>query len=120
MSIREGRIDGASFSIETRFGSGSSSGAAPVLTVVELALEPPLPNAFDMESAAALASAPAGVREIVASIRGRASALRVNEASIELELPAPLADPASLRDVMRAALALAQRLAGDHKGGPYR
>jgi hypothetical protein len=124
MSIHDARFEGGTFSIETRFDEGfgttSSGGPIPSRTVVVLLLDPPLAKGLDVESSAALAAAPAGARDIVEVIRTFARALRVTEDRIEADMPAPAENPPALREVMRALLALALRLGGDRRGGPYR
>jgi hypothetical protein len=124
MSIRDAQLEGGTFSIETRFdegfGTGSGGGPLPSRTLIALLLDPPLAKGLNVDSPAAMTAAPAGVREIVAVIRALSSALRVTEDRIEVDVPAPVESPPTLREVMRAMLALAQRLGGDRRGGPYR
>jgi hypothetical protein len=116
MSIRDARVEGAVFHLETCF----ERSAQPDRTELTLVLDPPLDAPFDADDPAALeASAPA-VRELVRLVRAEARALRVDVSSVVAVLPAPLEDPASVRELMGSMLLLAQRLRGLRAAGPYR
>jgi hypothetical protein len=127
MSILEARLDGASFDIETDFDRSS----LPERTVITLAIDPPLPRNEGLDSLETLAGAaasstplPAGIRpgarEIVVHLKALARSLQVSEQEMVIELPAPLADPASAREAMTAMIALAEMARGERRIGPYR
>ena len=116
MSIRDGRHGGATFHVETCF----ERAAAPHRSEVTLVLDPPLDAPLDAESSEQLRAAAPGVRELIQALLAQALALRVAAGAIVLTLPAPLEDPATLREPMAAMLLLAQRLRGARGTGPYR
>jgi hypothetical protein len=127
MSIHAARLDGALFDIETDFGQSP----LPERTLITLAIDPPLPSLFDPDSLASLAvgaASPAprpaairpAAREIVAHLKALARALRVSEQAMVIELPAPLADPASAREAMAAMITLAEMARGERRISPYR
>lgn len=117
MCVRGGSLEGESFDIETHF---AEQGAEPSFTRITLAIDPPLAKPFDPESAADMAAAPPGTREIVGSIRKHARSLRATEDRIEADADDPLAPPARLLEPMRQMAALAARLRGERRIGPYR
>ncbi|MCC6558744.1 MAG: hypothetical protein IT372_37905, partial [Polyangiaceae bacterium] len=130
MSIRDGRQDGATFHVETRY----ERAAEPDRTEITLALDPPLDAAPELDDPEALAAASPAVRELVRELRGpggaarltgdgppeRPRALRVTAGAVVLALPAPLEDPSITREVMGTMLLLSQRLRGARGAGPYR
>lgn len=116
MCIRGAALGGATFSVETCFGRSPE----PERTVITLLLTPPLPAAIDPDDPAALSVTPPAVQQLVRAIRARARALEVAEEAVQVTLPAPLPDPASVLDLMGDLLLLAQRLRGHRDAGPYR
>ena len=116
MSIRGGRVEGAEVEIRTEFGPAPD----PLRTVIGLVVDPPLAEPFDPTNQAALASSSPAVRELLRSLLAGAEALRVSERAIELEVGAPIEDPRTLRNALGDMLALAARLRGDKRAGPYR
>jgi hypothetical protein len=128
MAITGGDFEGAPFEIRTEL-----EGKAPVATVVELVIEPPLESLVDVVGADAIQRLPPPIREILGSIEPlcrpllaavtptpRASPPDLRSALFSLRLPVVLADPAALREVMATLLALAAALRGDRRAGPYR
>jgi hypothetical protein len=115
MSLRDGRQDGATFHVETCF----ERSPLPDRSEVTLVIDPPLDAPVDLESLEHARASPA-IRELCRSLRAQARALQVAAGAIVLTLPAPLEDPAILRELMGAMLQLAQRLRGARDGGPYR
>jgi hypothetical protein len=115
MAIRGGVFEGARLDVETIFDSQS-----PERTRVTLALDPPLPGPFDPTSEEDLAKAQPGVRDVVAQIVAASRSLRVQPHELDVELAAPIEDPAALRDTLTAMLALGRKLRGASVAGPYR
>lgn len=116
MAIRGAVFEGARLDVETMFDDGP----IPSRTLVTLVLDPPLLNPFDPASEEALTNAHPAVRAVVAEIVASSQSLRVQPHEIEVEVAAPIQDPAELRGVMTAMLALGRRLRGDSVAGPYR
>jgi hypothetical protein len=124
MSIVEAHLDGATFDIQTCFAPS----AQPERTLIKLTIDPPLPRAFNPNNVEAIAGPtgpiPAGLRpaalDIVAHLRALSLELWLTEQAFMIELPAPLADPASAREAIRAMLKLAEMARGERRISPYR
>ncbi|KYF74206.1 hypothetical protein BE11_11600 [Sorangium cellulosum] len=116
MRIRDAQLDGATFHIDTCFERGPH----PECSEVTLVLDPPLDAALDHDDPELLRAASPGVREAVKRLRARARALRIAPHAIVVTVPAPLEDPATLRDLLGAQLHLAALLRGPRVAGPYR
>ncbi|MFS8066508.1 MAG: hypothetical protein ACMG6S_09065 [Byssovorax sp.] len=131
MEISGGMFEGAIVEIRTEL-----EGKTPTATTIALVIDPPIEVAVDLGSAEAIQHLPAPAREILRSIEALCRPLleasgplpppakmprsELREAQISLRLPAVIADPSSLRDVMTALLSLAAALRGDRRAGPYR
>ncbi|WP_437736042.1 hypothetical protein [Sorangium sp. So ce1335] len=116
MRIRDAQLDGATFHIDTCFERGPH----PECSEVTLVLDPPLDAAFDHDDPELLRAASPGVRAAIKRLRARARALRIAPHAIVVTVPAPLEDPATLRDLLGAQLHLAALLRGPRVAGPYR
>lgn len=116
MAIRGAVFEGARLDVETVFDNGP----IPSRTLVTLVLDPPLQSPFDPANEEALTKAHPAVRAVVSEIVASSQSLRVQPHEIEVEVAAPIQDPAELRGVMTAMLALGRRLRGDSVAGPYR
>ncbi|XXT22317.1 hypothetical protein WME94_12220 [Sorangium sp. So ce429] len=116
MRIRDAQLDGATFHIDTCF----ERGLHPECSEVTLVLDPPLDAPLDPDDPEQLRAASPGAREAVKRLRARARALRIAPHAIVVTVPAPLEDPATLRDLLGAQLHLAALLRGPRVAGPYR
>ncbi|WP_437783277.1 hypothetical protein [Sorangium sp. So ce1097] len=116
MRIRDAQLDGATFHVETCFERGPH----PECSEVTLVLDPPLDAALDPDDPDLMRAASPGVREAIKLLRSRARALRIGQHAIVVTVPAPLEDPATLRDLLGAQLHLAALLRGPRVAGPYR
>ncbi|WP_437511939.1 hypothetical protein [Sorangium sp. So ce1099] len=116
MRIRDAQLDGATFHIDTCF----ERGLHPECSEVTLVLDPPLDAPLDPDDPEQLRAASPGAREAVKRLRSRARALRIAPHAIVVTVPAPLEDPATLRDLLGAQLHLAALLRGPRVAGPYR
>ncbi|WP_437625225.1 hypothetical protein [Sorangium sp. So ce1151] len=116
MRIRDAQLDGATFHIDTCF----ERGLHPECSEVTLVLDPPLDAPLDPDDPEQLRAASPGAREAVKRLRARARALRIAPHAIVVTVPAPLEDPATLRDLLGAQLHVAALLRGPRVAGPYR
>ncbi|WP_437929783.1 hypothetical protein WMF37_11185 [Sorangium sp. So ce291] len=116
MRIRDAQLDGATFHIDTCF----ERGLHPECSEVTLVLDPPLDAPLDPDDPEQLRAASPGAREALKRLRARARALRIAPHAIVITVPAPLEDPATLRDLLGAQLHLAALLRGPRVAGPYR
>ncbi|XXX79812.1 hypothetical protein WMF30_13665 [Sorangium sp. So ce134] len=116
MRIRDAQLDGATFHIDTCF----ERGPYPERSEVTLVLDPPLDAAFDPDDPDQLRAASPGAREAVKRLRARTHALRIAPHAIVITVPAPLEDPATLRDLLGAQLHLSALLRGPRVARPYR
>ncbi|XXY20343.1 hypothetical protein WME88_11935 [Sorangium sp. So ce216] len=116
MRIRDAQLDGATFHIDTCF----ERGLHPECSEVTLVLDPPLDAPLDPDDPEQLRAASPGARAAVKRLRARARALRIAPHAIVVTVPAPLEDPATLRDLLGAQLHLAALLRGPRVAGPYR
>ncbi|MGK3991360.1 hypothetical protein WME99_50390 [Sorangium sp. So ce136] len=116
MRIRDAQLDGATFHIDTCF----ERGLHPECSEVTLVLDPPLDAPLDPDDPEQLRAASPGAREAVKRLRARARALQIAPHAIVVTVPAPLEDPATLRDLLGAQLHLAALLRGPRVVGPYR
>ncbi|XXY47133.1 hypothetical protein WME91_44735 [Sorangium sp. So ce269] len=116
MRIRDAQLDGATFHIDTCF----ERGLHPECSEVTLVLDPPLDAPLDPDDPEQLRAASPGARAAVKRLRSRARALRIAPHAIVVTVPAPLEDPATLRDLLGAQLHLAALLRGPRVAGPYR
>ena len=116
MSIRDARLDGALFQVETCF----EVSPRPDRTEITLVLVPPLETPPDLDDPAARAACSPAVQSLLRAIQAEARALRVSATALVATLAAPLEDPGAARDLMGSMLQLAQRLRGQRGAGPYR
>ncbi|WP_437940049.1 hypothetical protein [Sorangium sp. So ce341] len=116
MRIRDAQLDGATFHIDTCF----ERGPYPERSEVTLVLDPPLDAALDPDDPEQLRAASPGAREAVKRLRARTHALRIAPHAIVITVPAPLEDPATLRDLLGAQLHLSALLRGRRVARPYR
>ncbi|WP_437612946.1 hypothetical protein WMF20_10695 [Sorangium sp. So ce834] len=116
MRIRDAQLDGATFHIDTCFERGPH----PERSEVTLVLDPPLDAALDPDDPEQLRAASPGAREAVKRLRARTHALRIAPHAIVITVPAPLEDPATLRDLLGAQLHLSALLRGRRVARPYR
>ncbi|WP_437319306.1 hypothetical protein [Sorangium sp. So ce385] len=116
MRIRDAQLDGATFHIDTCF----ERGPYPERSEVTLVLDPPLDAALDPDDPEQLRAASPGAREAVKRLRARTDALRIAPHAIVITVPAPLEDPATLRDLLGAQLHLSALLRGRRVARPYR
>ncbi|WP_437572651.1 hypothetical protein [Sorangium sp. So ce542] len=116
MRIRDAQLDGATFHIDTCF----ERGPYPERSEVTLVLDPPLDAALDPDDPEQLRAASPGAREAVQRLRARTHALRIAPHAIVITVPAPLEDPATLRDLLGAQLHLSALLRGRRVARPYR
>ncbi|MGK3965566.1 hypothetical protein WMF38_15500 [Sorangium sp. So ce118] len=116
MRIRDAQLDGATFHIDTCF----ERGLHPECSEVTLVLDPPLDAPLDPDDPEQLRAASPGARAALKRLRARARALRIAPHAIVVTVPAPLEDPAILRDLLGAQLHLAALLRGPRVAGPYR
>jgi hypothetical protein len=126
MAIRGGKFERAGFEIRTEF-----EGKSPAATTIQLVIDPPIGAVVDLASPGSLQRLPASIRGILISIGAlgrpwlgadpeQAPSLQVLSASISQRFPVVIPDPAALRELMTALLALAAALRGDRHTGPYR
>ncbi|AGP35038.1 hypothetical protein [Sorangium cellulosum] len=116
MRIRDAQLDGATFHIDTCF----ERGPYPERSEVTLVLDPPLDAALDPDDPEQLRAASPGAREALKRLRARTHALRIAPHAIVITVPAPLEDPATLRDLLGAQLHLSALLRGRRVARPYR
>ncbi|KYF92717.1 hypothetical protein BE20_11095 [Sorangium cellulosum] len=116
MRIRDAQLDGATFHIDTCF----ERGPYPERSEVTLVLDPPLDAALDPDDPEQLRAASPGAREAMKRLRARTHALRIAPHAIVITVPAPLEDPATLRDLLGAQLHLSALLRGRRVARPYR
>src|SRR6185503_3100414 len=108
MSVRDARLDGATFHVETCFDRSPE----PDRAEITLVLDPPLEAPLDPDDPEQLQAATPAVRELLQALRARTRALRISASALVAVVPAPVVDPGALRDLMEAELLLAQRLRG--------
>ncbi|WP_438020687.1 hypothetical protein WMF18_17135 [Sorangium sp. So ce315] len=110
-----GYLEGERFELATLF-----KGAAAVGTRVALPLEPASEGAGGGSIAAKEALA-AALREQVSWFRDvEGGVISVGPEEIAVKLAAALGHPAAAREVLQPMLALARKLRGERRGGPYR
>jgi hypothetical protein len=131
MRITGGLFEGALAAVLTEIDYSE-----PTATLIELAIDPPLEAAFDVNDAQAVAAAPPQVRALLASIAAlcvpileagfalprppRPPSPSVTPDKVSIRLPVVVANPASMRDLMAELLSLAAALRGERRAGPYR
>ncbi|WP_437280814.1 hypothetical protein WME90_09740 [Sorangium sp. So ce375] len=116
MRIRDAQVDGATFHVDTCFERGPH----PERSEITLVVDPPLDAALDPDDPEQLRAASPGAREAVKRLQARTRALRIAPHAIVATLPAPLEDPAILRDLLGAQLHVAALLRGPRVARPYR
>lgn len=116
MSIRDAQLDGATFHVDTCF----ERGPYPDRVEVTLVLDPPLDAPPDLDDPEAQRALSPGARDALQALRARARALRIAPRALVATVPAPVEDPAALRDLLGMALLLSQRLRSPRASGPYR
>jgi hypothetical protein len=123
-ALEHGSFDGARFELTTLFDDTVPNGTR--LTVAR-PTEEASPEAPSEEASSELAlsletllvAAPAGTREIVASL-AKTGALEVTAHALSLTYATTVADPATCRTELAALAALGERLRGGAHRGPYR
>ncbi|MGK4006537.1 hypothetical protein WMF31_28210 [Sorangium sp. So ce1036] len=116
MCIRDAQLDGATFHIDTCFERGPQ----PTCSEVTLVLDPPLEAALDPDDPEQMRPVSPGAREVIRGLRARTRALRIAQHAVAVTLPAPIEDPAALRDLLGTLLLLSALLRGARVAGPYR
>lgn len=116
MALTAASIDGGLFDVTTRFGRD----AAVSGTSVRLQIDPPLDHRFDLADPGSFGAAPPGSREIALALQASVARLVIDRTSLSVDIDGPIADPAELRPRLAEMMALARRLRGERRPGPYR